>query len=83
MEPVPQGLSCRHLHNKSWLRNSISVLPVQTQELVKTAAYQKGNTKDALVETFLKMDEMLSQESVQEELQALAGPRTNAEDEEE
>lgn len=53
-----------------------------TQELVKTAAYQKGNTKDALVETFLKMDEMLSQESVQEELQALAGPRTNAEDEE-
>ena len=77
MEPVPQGL------NKSWLPNSTSVLPVQTQELVKTAAYQKGNTKDALVETFLKMDEMLSQESVQEELQALAGPRTNAEEEEE
>jgi len=29
------------------------------------------------------MDEMLSQESVQDELQALAGPKTHADEEEE
>ncbi len=60
-----------------------SEMPVQTTELVKTAAYQQGNTKEALVEVFLRMDDMLSQESVQGELQALAVPRNNADEEEE
>lgn len=54
-----------------------------THELVKTQAYQQGNTKEALVQVFLRMDEMLSQESVQDELQALAGPKTHTDEEEE
>ncbi|DBA70974.1 TPA: hypothetical protein ACH3X2_011414 [Trebouxia sp. C0005] len=54
-----------------------------TNELVKTQAYQQGNTKEALVQVFLRMDEMLSQESVQGELEALAGPRNHADEEEE
>lgn len=57
--------------------------PLQTNELVKTQAYQQGNTKEALVQVFLRMDEMLSQESVQGELEALAGPRNHADEEEE
>ena len=56
---------------------------LQTNELVKTQAYQQGNTKEALVQVFLRMDEMLSQESVQDELQALAGPKTHTDEEEE
>lgn len=59
------------------------MVSVQTNELVKTKAYQQGDTKEALVQVFLRMDEMLSQESVQGELQALAGPRTHADEEEE
>ncbi|DBA96789.1 TPA: hypothetical protein ACH3X3_012958 [Trebouxia sp. C0006] len=54
-----------------------------TNELVQTQAYQQGNTKEALVQVFLRLDEMLSQESVQDELQALAGPKTHADEEEE
>ena len=57
--------------------------PLQAQELIKTNSYQRGDSKQALVDAFLKMDEMVSQESVQAELQALAGPRTNADEEEE
>ena len=60
-----------------------SVPLLQTNELVKTQAYQQGNTKEALVQVFLRMDEMLSQESVQGELQALAGPKNHADEEEE
>ena len=56
---------------------------LQTNELVQTQAYQQGNTKEALVQVFLRLDEMLSQESVQDELQALAGPKTHADEEEE
>jgi hypothetical protein len=56
---------------------------LQTNELVKTQAYQQGNTKEALVQVFLRMDEILSQESVQGELQALAGPKNHADEEEE
>ena len=56
---------------------------LQTKELVQTQAYQQGNTKEALVQVFLRLDEMLSQESVQDELQALAGPKPYADEEEE
>ncbi|KAL3138640.1 hypothetical protein ABBQ32_006400 [Trebouxia sp. C0010 RCD-2024] len=45
------------------------------QELLTTDAYQRGDTKQALVDAFLKMDQLLSQESVVPELQSLAGPR--------
>lgn len=54
-----------------------------TQELLQTQGYQSGNFKEALSQAFLRMDEMLSQESVQGELQSLAGPRNNADEEEE
>ncbi|KAL3155464.1 hypothetical protein ABBQ38_011019 [Trebouxia sp. C0009 RCD-2024] len=52
------------------------------QELLTTEAYQRGDTKQALVDAFLKMDQLLSQESVVPELQSLAGPR-NPDDEDE
>lgn len=61
----------------------VCVCVSQAQELVKTNAYQQGDSKQALVDAFLRMDEMVSQESVQAELQALAGPKNNAEEEEE
>ena len=56
---------------------------LQTQELLQTQGYQSGNFKEGLSQAFLRMDEMLTQESVQGELQSLAGPRNNADEEEE
>ena len=56
---------------------------LQSQEFVKTSAYQRGDSKQALVEAFLRMDELVSQEAVQAELQALAGPKNYADEEEE
>ena len=55
---------------------------MQAQELLTTDAYQRGDTKQALVDAFLKMDQLLLQESVVPELQSLAGPRNLDEEDE-
>ena len=53
----------------------------QAKEIVKTPAYQASDKKEALVQAFLRMDEMLALESTQEELRTLAGPHNDDEEE--
>lgn len=55
---------------------------VQAQEIVKTPAYQASDHQEALVQAFLRIDEMLAQESTQAELHALAGPQHHDDEEE-
>jgi len=40
---------------------------------VKTEGWQKGDLKEALANVFLKMDDMLGQEDVKDELSEMAG----------
>jgi hypothetical protein len=49
-------------------------LASQAGELVKTEGWQKGDLKEALANVFLKIDDILSQESVKGELTEMAGP---------
>lgn len=55
---------------------------LQAKELLNTPAYQASDRKEALVQSFLKIDELLALESTQAELHTLAGPQ-HADDEEE
>lgn len=55
---------------------------VQAQEIVKTPAYQASDSQEALVQAFLRLDEMLAMESTQKELHELAGPQHHDDEEE-
>ena len=46
---------------------------MQAKELVASEAYKKGDMEKALVDTFLRMDELLLSEDSRAELQELAG----------
>ena len=41
--------------------------------MAKTEAWRKGDLKSALADVFLKMDDILGQESAREELSEMAG----------